>query len=337
MVKCSKCSRDSVYINRLSGKAFCRIHFIEYFERKVKKNIRKYNLLKPGDKVVVAVSGGKDSLSLLHILNKINSRAGLWKLSALLIDEGIAGYREYTINDFLNYVTTYGIQYRIIRFKEVFGYTLDEMVEISRRKGLDYQPCSLCGVFRRYLLNKVSREMGASVLATAHNLDDTIQTFLINVIKNSWEKIARQGPISGIIDHPLFVKRVKPLINIMDRETTIYALVNGLIKPVFHQCPYIIHNVRFYVRRYINEIEEKYPGTKYMMLKSMLKIHNILSKHPEEVREGDLKKCIVCGEPSAHDICKACEYRFELGIMSEDENRIVSEYIGVSRKSNYNS
>lgn len=326
MVKCSKCSRESVYINRLSGKAFCKTHFIEYFERKVKKNIRKYKLLKPGENIVVAVSGGKDSLSLLHVLNKINSKAGIWRLSALLIDEGIAGYREHTITDFLNYVESHGIPYKIVRFKEVFGLTLDEMVEISRRKGLDYQPCSLCGVFRRYILNKVSREMGGSVLVTAHNLDDTVQTFLINVIRNSWEKIARQGPVSGIMEHPLFVKRVKPLINVLDKETTIYALINGLIKPVFHQCPYIIYNIRYHVRRYINEIEEKYPGTKYMMLKSMLKIHTVLSKHPEDIREGDIKNCIVCGEPSAHDICKACEYRFRLGIMSDEESRAVAKY-----------
>lgn len=327
LVKCSFCNRNAVYINRLSNLAYCRGHFIDYFERKVKKTIRKYRMFKPGDHVVVATSGGKDSLSLLHILNKISIKTGIWRVSALLIDEGIRGYRENTIRDFLNYVAKHNIPYRIVSFKEVFGLTLDEMVERVRERNLPYQPCSICGVFRRYLLNKVSREMGANVLATAHNLDDTVQTFLLNVIRNSWEKVVRQGPVTGVIDNPLFVKRVKPFITILDKETTVYAILNNLVSMEFYECPYIVHNIRFHIRRYINELEEKYPGTKNMLLQSMLRIHGLLTKTALELYEGDVKKCLICGEPSSHEVCKACEYRFELGLMSKEEETIASKVL----------
>lgn len=327
MVKCSYCNRSAVYVSEISSLAYCSGHFIEYFERKVKKTIRKHRMFKPGDHVVVATSGGKDSLSLLHILNKVSSRARLWKVSALLIDEGIKGYREYTVKDFLNYVTKHGIPHRIVSFKETFGLTLDEMVELIKRKNLPYQPCSICGVFRRYLLNKVSREMGANVLATAHNLDDTVQTYLLNVIRNGWEKIARQGPVTGVIDNPLFVKRVKPFISMLDKETTVYAILNNLINLEFHECPYIVHNVRFYIRRYINELEAKYPGTKHMLLQSMLKIHSLLLRIGRELYGEDLKKCSVCGEPSSHDVCKACEYRFQLGLMSKEEEETAGRFL----------
>ncbi len=327
MVKCSICGRPAVYVSRVSGRAYCRKHFLEYFDKKVRRTIRKYNMFSSREHIVVAVSGGKDSLSLLHYLHKLSRRVPGWRVSALLIDEGIKGYREITKKDFIRVAEMLGVDYRIASFKEYFGYTLDEIVRIGREKGLPYLPCSYCGVFRRYLLNRVAREMGATVLATAHNLDDIIQTYIMNIINNSWDKILRLAPVTGPLDHPKFVKRVKPFYEILEKETTLYAILNNLY-PKFVECPYARFNIRWVIRRQLNELEEKYPGTKYSLLRSLLRIISILEKHRDEIVKGEIKTCRVCGEPSAHEICRACMYRYELGIMGEDEKRIVEEVLG---------
>lgn len=278
----------------------------------------------PKEHIVVATSGGKDSLSLLYYLYRLSQKVPGWRVSALLIDEGIRGYREYTITDFKKLVDKLGIPYRIVRFKDVFGYTLDEIFRIGREKGLPYLPCSYCGVFRRYLLNKTAREMNGTVLATAHNLDDTVQTFLMNVIRNSWDRVVRQGPVTGVLEHPKFVKRVKPFIEVPEKETATYALLNGLVTPEFYECPYIQYNMRIYIRRYVNELEEKYPGTKYSLLRSMLSIIDMLK---DRVQAGEIQSCKICGEPSSHPICRTCYYRYKLGLLKPEEEEIARKYI----------
>jgi uncharacterized protein (TIGR00269 family) len=313
VVECSICGRKAVYVNRVNGKAYCKKHFLEYFDRKVRRTIRKYRMFGKHENIVVAVSGGKDSLSLLHYLHGLSKKVPGWKIQALLIDEGIKGYREVTVKDFKRLVEELGVEYRIASFKEYIGYTLDEIVRIGRERGLPYLPCSYCGVFRRYLLNKVAREMGGTVLATAHNLDDIVQTYLMNVINNSWDKIVRLGPVSGTVSHPKFIRRVEPFYEILEKETTLYSIINGFY-PEFVECPYAPMNIRWKIRKMLNELEDKYPGTKYSLLRSLLSIIRIL-REKAGIGEGEIKTCRICGEPSAHEICRACLYRIELGIL----------------------
>jgi len=311
VVKCNLCNRSAVYVSRVGGIAYCDKHFLRYFDRKVRKTLRKYQMFKDKEHIIIAVSGGKDSLSLLHYMVNLSKRVPGWKITALLIDEGIKGYRDETIKDFLRVVNELNVDYHIARFKDEIGYTLDEIVKLSTKKKLPYTPCSYCGVFRRYLLNKAARELGGTVLATAHNLDDIVQTYLMNVLRNDWEKVSRLGPISGISTHPRFVRRVKPFYEILEKETTLYAILNQLY-PKFTECPYAQYSLRWIIRRQINEIEEKYPGTKYSLLRSLLTILDILK---EKYGGGEIKTCKICGEPSAHEICRACLYKKELGII----------------------
>lgn len=327
MVRCSFCEKPAIYVNSVSGLAYCKKHFLEYFDKKVRRTIRKYRMFGEKEHIVVAVSGGKDSLSLLHYLYNLSRKVPGWRVSALVIDEGISGYREYTIENFKRVVRKLGINYHIVSFKEYFGYTLDEIIEIGEAKKLPYKPCSYCGVFRRYLLNRVAREIGGTVLATGHNLDDVIQTFLMNIIRNSWDKIVRLGPVTGVVEHSLFVKRVKPFIEVLEKETTIYALINGLIEPEFYECPYVTYNMRVLIRRFLNEFEEKFPGIKYSLLRSMLDIIDFLDRHRGEIIEGELQTCRVCGELSSHQICRTCYYRYKLDIMKPEEKEKIRKIL----------
>jgi len=312
VVRCVSCSKEAVYIERSSGQAYCEKHFLKLFSKRVRRTIRKYGLFSDNEDIVVAVSGGKDSLSLLHYLHRLSKRVKGWRIRALLIDEGIAGYREITKKDFLKFVEEWGIEYRIASFRDEIGMTLDEIVKRGRELGLPYLPCTYCGVFRRYLLNKVAREMGATVLATAHNLDDVIQTYIMNVMMNNLDKLSRLGPKTGVAKHPKFVPKVKPFYEVLEKEVALYAVLNG-IYPSPAECPYASLSIRWTIREMLNKLEEKHPGIKYFTLRSLLRM--ISSTKESAEASGEPMTCRICGEPSAHEICRACQLRIELGLI----------------------
>lgn len=322
MARCSVCGRRAVYVNRAAGVAFCERHFLEYFDRKVRRTIRRYRLFRPREHIVVAVSGGKDSMALLHYLRGLARRVPGWRVTALLVDEGIRGYREYTVKRLVEYAEEHGVDYHIARFKDCIGYTLDEIVRRGRERGLPYLPCTYCGVFRRYIMNKAARELGGTVVATAHNLDDVVQTYLMNIIGNDWEKVVRLGPVSGPASHPKFVRKVKPFYEVLEKETALYAVINGLYTG-FEECPYARLSIRWSVRRMINELEERSPGVKYSLLRSLETAIKLLRSQGAGEAER-LYTCALCGEPSAHPVCRACQLRLQLGIMEVSREKLES-------------
>jgi len=324
MVKCSYCDKPAVYINKVSNIAYCRQHFIEYFEHKARKTIRKYNMIKPGDLILIGVSGGKDSMALLHFLLKLTKKIPRLELTAVLVDEGIRGYREKTVPNLVNYAQKHGVKYIIAGFREYIGASLDEIVEKSFAKNLPYMPCSYCGVFRRYVLNKVAREISATVIATAHNMDDVVQTYLMNLVTNSIDRVVSLGPVRSS-NEEFLIKRIKPFYEIPEKETALYALLNGLVQPEFNQCPYVKYNVRFTIRKLVNELEDKYPGSKYGLLGSLLELIRIHSK--VKLVDKKFMKCAICGNPSSHLVCRACLFRAQLELLREEEKSMLEDVL----------
>ncbi|MEM4717422.1 MAG: TIGR00269 family protein [Desulfurococcaceae archaeon] len=321
MVECSICNKPAIYVNRISNIAYCKQHFIEYFERRVRKTIRKYNMIKPGDRIALGVSGGKDSMALLHLLLKLRKKIPRVDIVAVLVDEGIKGYREKTIDNLVKYASEQGVKYIIASFKDYIGKTLDEIVLESFKRNLPYMPCSYCGVFRRYVLNKVAGEIDANIIATAHNMDDIVQTFIMNLVNNSWDRIVTLNPVrKGIEGVPT---RIKPFYEVPEKETALYALLNGLTKPEFIQCPYIKFNVRHTIRKLLNELEDKYLGSKYGLLRSLQGLIEIQSKY--KLVERRYTKCAICGQPSSNAVCKACTYRASLDLMNNHELQTLKE------------
>lgn len=297
-MSCKNCSIKSVYVDE-SNKKYCSKCFIKYFESKVFKTIRDYKLIENGDEIAVGVSGGKDSLSTLHLINKIASQRRNIKIRAILIDEGIHGYREKTIKDARAFCKKEGIDLYIYSYKQEFGATLNTAV-----KKLNSNACAVCGVFRRYLLNKKARELGVNKLAVGHNLDDEAQAILMNQFKNNMSVSARLGPITGIIKEEKFIPRIKPLYFMTEKETTIYSYLKGFTSE-FSECPNSINSFRSYVRDMLNESESKYPGIKRGVINSFLEVLPMLKQ--EEKKTSTMKFCNNCGEPSTGNICKACQ------------------------------
>jgi uncharacterized protein (TIGR00269 family) len=291
-----KCGRKAILFRRYSGEKLCERCFNKSMLARVKKVIRKYALIEKDDHVGVAVSGGKDSLILLHILHTLSARYP-FTLTAITIDEGIAGYRERTIDAVKKNCTSLGVESKIYSFKKEIGYTIDEIVQ----KNPDLGPCSYCGVFRRYLLNKKARECGCDKLAVGHNLDDEVQTILMNVLRGDISRFGRTGSYYVSYDEQ-FVPRIKPLREIPEKENVIYALTNEITVD-FAECPYAGEAYRKDISTFLNEMEVKRPTTKYTLLRSYDKIYPLLAENLTQ----KVNPCKICGEPTVGEICKRCE------------------------------
>jgi uncharacterized protein (TIGR00269 family) len=180
---------------------------------------------------------------------------------------------------------------------------MDEVVKKSRKMERPAPPCSFCGVLRRKLLNTKAKELGYTRIATGHNMDDEIQSALMNYIRGDAEKIARMGALVGAVRDDRFVQRIKPLRDCPEEEVRLYADLKG-IKYEPSRCPYSGDAFRGTIRKAIDSIEEEHPGSKAQTLKSTDKLIDILRKNTEY---GEMGRCDKCGDPCASRICRFCE------------------------------
>jgi len=293
-----------------SGEKLCAKCFCQSIEDKVRATIAKYDMFKLDDKIMVAVSGGKDSITLLHILVKIEKNFPKSSLCAATVDEGIEGYRDEALNFATENCRKLGVEHVVISFKDLYGIKLDELVQMIRgKKENGITPCAYCGVLRRRSLNLAARKTGVNKLATAHNLDDETQTILLNMIHGDALRIARVKPVLNE-KHPKFVQRVKPFTEVPEREVAFYAYLRK-IKFQGVPCPYAPTALRSDIRTMLNRLEEKHAGTKFTLLKSVERIRPALEKMAEEAK---LRDCKFCGEPTIGEVCKPCKMLLELGI-----------------------
>ncbi len=296
MIKCDKCNRPSVTFIRYNGAHLCKNHFIQYFERRVKKEVRKQCRLEKDAVICAAVSGGKDSLSTLFILSKIFEKRKDVSIYAITVDEGIEDYRSKTIDFVIKLCKELNVEHYITSFKKCIGYSIDEIAPLCK----ELTPCSYCGVFRRKCLNIEARELNAAYIATGLNLDDTAQSLLMNFTRGDIEKLARLGPHKKV--QPSLVPRIQPLRTIPEKESYLYAMLNE-IDFYDGRCPYAEGALRNTYRSITYSLEDKFPGTRHAILKSYDSIHDLLlQKYPA----AKLLKCESCGEPTPNPKCKAC-------------------------------
>jgi len=312
MVMCTLCSRkEAVFMRRYSGEKLCERCFCKSIESKVRGTISKYEMFEPKDKIMVAVSGGKDSVTLLHILTKIEKSFPDAVLSAVTVDEGIKGYRDEALKVAVKNCKKLGVEHVVTSFKEMYEYELDEIVNLIRnRKEKGLTPCAYCGVLRRKALNTAAREAGVDKLATAHSLDDETQTILLNIIHGDALRIARAKPLLTVI-HPKLVQRVKPFCEVPEKEIAFYAYLRR-IEFQSIPCPYAQTALRNDVRTMLNRLEEKHAGTKFTIFRSMERIRPALEAMAEEAK---LQNCRICGEPTVGELCKPCQMLQELHIL----------------------
>ena len=263
-LKCSRCKKDAIYFQRQSGQYYCGEHFNSYFVKKFMRIIREDQLIKKNEKVAVAVSGGKDSLTLAYLLKKLQARYP-FQMEAIIVDEGISGYRAHTLDAAKSQLEKLEIEYHIESFKDNFGKTLDSFVENNKENA-----CSTCGILRRYILNKKARELSCTKLATGHNLDDEDQSVIMNLMRGDVIRFSRgQNYYKKISDK--FVERIKPLRYFLEKEIVIFALNNKLTFDS-SECPYAEYAMRGEVGKFLDRMEELRPTTKYSLLSGYDKV-----------------------------------------------------------------
>lgn len=270
--------------------------FKEYIERKVRNTIREYSLFTPKDKICVAVSGGKDSTTCLYILKKLG-----YKVEAIMIDPELGEYTKKNLENITKLCKEWKIKLHVVSFRKEFGKALCYMRSVLNSKGMNFSSCMLCGVLKRYLMNKYARKLKFNYLATGHNLDDEAQAFLMNVFRNDFQLARKQGPSSGIVSKK-FVPRVKPLYLISEKETTHYSKLMKF--PVnYGICPCSVNAHRRKHENLLNKFEKANPGIKY----SIIRFQETMKSNLKENNKESLNLCSKCGEPAKGKVCRTCE------------------------------
>jgi tRNA-5-methyluridine54 2-sulfurtransferase len=271
-------------------------------EKKVIETIKKYNLIKKKDKVVVALSGGKDSTSILYILKKLN-----YNVHGLMIDLHLGEWSKIHNRNMAKFCEKLNVPLTIVDLKKELGQGICFIKAVlKQKKGLT--GCSVCGTVKRWILNKWARKLNGDALVTGHNLDDETQNVLMNFLKGNILLGANSAPATGEKKQRGFVQRVKPLFFTPEDEIRKYAKSKNF-KILYERCPCAFGTYRVDTRAWMTSLK--------LTDKENLKIVKNFQKISKKLRtqkkgthcERILKDCKVCGEPCSDvkSICNACK------------------------------
>lgn len=294
IVQCDKCENTAVYARRYSGEGLCKDCFTDSIMAKTARTISKYKMIRYGDLVAVAVSGGKDSLALLHVLNQM-SKMHDFGIHAITIDEGIPGYRDEALGIVNNYCRELQVKCSVLSYKELFDLTLEDALE--ERGDENVSSCSICGTLRRRAMDHAAEGIGADVLATAHNLDDVLQTHLINMLSGNVGRIGWTRPDA----RDTSLRKVKPFSEIYESEIVFYAFSNKIPFQT-EPCPHTNEGIRTEIREFLNSLEQRHAGIKNNLYNSVTRVSEIVRSVDD--RTGG--RCANCGARCTGKTCSVC-------------------------------
>ena len=310
-MRCSFCTEEAVIYKKRDKKAFCRYHFLESVEERIQRTIYNNNLIDSGDKVAVAFSGGKDSAVTLYILNKILMQRRDFELTAIIVNEGIKGYREESIRKAGHFCTNLGIDLYTVDLKKQFGKSVDE---ISKRIDKKYV-CAYCGELREYLLYRAAFKLKATKLAMCFNQDDVVR-LLLNFYRFSdiirLSSVCAEYPPQQISFSPRYIV---PIRQIPQKEVALYAYLKKL-EIDDGDCPYNEHIEKNHWYRdcadMLYTFEDKY-GFKSDLLNTFDEVVSPLVNDSVIKRNSLKRRCQVCGGPMSIKnkfilglVCKNC-------------------------------
>jgi uncharacterized protein (TIGR00269 family) len=301
-MRCRKCGEKAAINMRQHKLALCREHFLDWVPEQTERFIEKYHMFSKSDRILAAVSGGKDSLSLWDVLHRLG-----YPVDGLYIGLGIDGGVSYSAESQRKaeqFAAEHGLHLIVVDVAEVEGATIPEAARLTRR-GQD-KPCSVCGLTKRHVMNRVARDGGYDVLVTGHNLDDEAAVLFGNTLSWSVGYLARQGPVLEASAQGL-ARKAKPFCRFYERETAAYALMRP-IEYIYDECPHAVGAKSIYYKEVLNRMEADRPGLKLSFYLSFLeaKAQGVLPSQVAPDRAG-LHPCETCGQPtSAPGQCAFC-------------------------------
>jgi uncharacterized protein (TIGR00269 family) len=306
-MKCNRCRGAAIVEIRRHNAAYCKDCFMHVFREQVKRAIRQHDMMSAGDRILVAVSGGKDSLALWDVLLELGYDA-----AGLYLGLGIGGYSNRSGEVTNAFAAERGAELIVVDLERDYGYDIPTAgIKGSR------STCAVCGLSKRYVFNRAALEGGFDVIATGHNLDDEAATLLGNTLRWQTEYIARQSPALPGKDG--MVKKVKPLFRLSELETAAYAFLRG-IDYIVEECPLVAGNTQLRYKDAMNAIEARSPGTKAQFFLGYLERGRPLFRAADDV---ELSACERCGQPTPGRFCAFCRARAQilgerLGAVVED-------------------
>ncbi|MDP7323973.1 MAG: tRNA 2-thiocytidine biosynthesis TtcA family protein [Candidatus Woesearchaeota archaeon] len=276
--------------------------FVKRFEQQVVHTIKQHNLLDKKEKILVAVSGGKDSTAMLYLLHKLG-----YALEAITVDAKIGCYSAENLENIKKYCGSLGIPLHVISFRDHFGGSLCYLQDVLKEKGVDLKSCTTCGVLRRHLLNIHAKRLGADKLVMGHNMDDEVQALLMNYMKNHLEKCARMGPLVGSAKNDFFVRRVKPFYFMEEKDIVKYAKMMKF--PVkYAVCPCASGGFRYKLREFLRGFENNHPSYLKNFMQHFVTVLPLLQKqYLQKTGRKEFRFCSDCQEPSLQARCRSCE------------------------------
>ncbi len=301
-MRCRKCDHKAVINMRQHKLALCKDHFLEWIPEQTQRFIEKYQMFSPQERLLVAVSGGKDSLSLWDILWQLGYQVdGLY--IGLGIDEGV-GYSEESHRLTAKFAAERSLKLLAVDIQQEYGQPIPVIAKATTRgKG---KPCSVCGLSKRHVMNRIAREGGYHVLVTGHNLDDEAAVLFANTMNWIPGYLVRQSPVLEA-NQPGLVRKVKPLCRIYEREMAAYALLRG-IEYIYDECPFAAGSKQIYYKELLNKLEADRPGAKLSFYLTYLqaKENGLFAPQADPGLEL-LHSCHSCGQPtSAPGDCAFC-------------------------------
>jgi uncharacterized protein (TIGR00269 family) len=296
-MRCRRCKEKACIDIPRHNAGFCRECFFRYFNGQVKQAINGRKLLASEDNVLMAVSGGKDSLVLWEVLMDMGYRA-----TGLHIDLGIGGYSIKSREKAENFARGRSAELIVYDVSKELGCALPEITN-----GIQRKECSACGVIKRHIFNSVALEKGFTAVATGHNLDDEAARLLGNLLGWQIEYLSHQSP--RLDDNPpALVKKVKPLFRLTEREVAAYAFMKG-IDYIMDECPYSVDARSIRLKNTLNKLEKESPGTKHNFYLGFLKNAELFTAADKTT----LNVCPECGKPTSGGACAFCRLLQRVG------------------------
>ncbi|HEY9074978.1 MAG TPA: ATP-binding protein [Anaerolineaceae bacterium] len=304
-MRCRTCHTKAVINMRHHRLSLCKDHYLDWFVEQTGKTIKKYHMFGHSQRVLVAVSGGKDSLSLWDVLWRLGYNAdGLYINLGIGADgEGGLPYSDLSAEHASRFASERGLKLLQVNIRQEYGETIPEIAARTRHGG--DRPCSVCGLVKRHVMNRVAAQGGYAVLTTAHNLDDEAAVLFSNALTWSSELLRRQAPV--LEEGEGLTRKAKPFCRVYERESAAYAILRGI--PYIHdECPYAEGSTTLYYKEILNQLETKRPSSKLTYYTTFLKAKDegLFTPEPPEEHKA-LHPCPSCGQlTSAAERCAFC-------------------------------